>query len=57
MSDDYKRLVQMIDNCMKNGSAHVNVTTGEEEKVVDKNTTCVQGAACCVPTLHKGIDD
>lgn len=57
MCDDYKKLVEMIDGCVRRGSAHINVTAGEEESVTDKNITCEEGGACSAPTLHKGIDD
>ena len=57
MEQDYKRLVEMLDECVERGSAHINVTVGEQESVSDQSTGCVEGGACCAPTLHKGIDD
>lgn len=56
-NDDYKKLVDMIDACVKNGSAHINVQTGEESKVQNRATASCEGGACSAPTLHKGIDD
>ncbi len=57
MKDDYKRLAQMIDGCVRRGSAHISVTVGESESVTDKSVCCIEGGACSAPTLHKGIDD
>lgn len=57
MNEDYKKLAEMIDGCMRRGTGHVNVTVGEEDSITDKNTGCIEGGACSAPTLHKGIDD
>ncbi|MBS7298056.1 MAG: hypothetical protein KIG65_03135 [Eubacteriales bacterium] len=57
MDKDYKKLVDMIDNCIKNGSGHINVKTGEVSNVENCATGCCEGGACSVPTLHKDIDD
>ena len=57
MNEDYKKLAEMIDGCMRRGTGHVNVTVGEEDSITDKNTSCIEGGACSAPTLHKGIDD
>lgn len=57
MENDYEKLVAMIDGCVKKGSTHINVKTGEYSKVVDSAACCIEGGACSVPTLHKDIDD
>lgn len=57
MNEEYKKLAELLDGCVRRGSAHINVTVGDEASVTDKNTSCVEGGACSVPTLHKGIDD
>lgn len=54
---DYEKLVQMLDACAKNGSAHINVKTGECDEDSRKLTGACEGGACSAPTLHKGIDD
>lgn len=57
MKNDYEKLVDMIDGCIKKGSSHINVKTGENSDVKDCATGCCEGGACSVPTLHKDIDD
>ncbi|MDO4618063.1 MAG: hypothetical protein Q4B31_00905 [Clostridia bacterium] len=57
MAEDYKDLVNMLDELMKNGSAHINVKNGENTEVKNVGTFACEGGACSVPTLHKGIDD
>ena len=56
-NDDYKDLARMIDECMKKGSAHVTVKTGEKSAVQNRATGSCEGGACSAPTLHKGIED
>lgn len=57
MKEDYKKLVEMIDGCVKNGSGHINVKIGEEDSVTQCNSSCQERGACCVPTIHRGIDE
>ncbi len=56
MKPDYEKLVDMIDNCVKKGSSHINVKTGDSSSVKDCTAACCEGGACSVPTLHKDID-
>ncbi|MEE0944544.1 MAG: hypothetical protein UIM24_03735 [Clostridia bacterium] len=57
MEKDYEKLVDMIDNCIKKGSGHINVKTGEISNVENCASCSLEGGACSVPTLHKDIDD
>ncbi len=54
---DYEKLVQLLDKCAKDGSAHISVKAGDKTGVEKKHTGACEGGACCSPTLHKGIDD
>ncbi|MBQ8780893.1 MAG: hypothetical protein IJZ72_04410 [Oscillospiraceae bacterium] len=65
--DEDKRisdLVDMLDQLVSDGSAHINVDgsmfeSGEDAQVsTSVSIDCgTHNMACCVPTLHKGIDD
>ena len=54
---DYEKLVQLLDKCAKDGSAHISVKAPHKTEVEKKHTGACEGGACCSPTLHKGIDD
>lgn len=56
-NDEYKELADMIDECIKKGSSHINVSVGKESKVQNRASGSCEGGACSAPTLHKGIDD
>ena len=55
--NDYEKLVQLLDECAKKGSAHISVKSGEKTAVEKKHTGACEGVACSSPTLHKGFDD
>lgn len=55
--NDYEKLVQLLDECAKKGSAHISVKSGEKTAVEKKHTGACEGGACSSPTLHKGFDD
>ncbi len=54
---DVEELVRMIDECMGNGSGHINVKAGEISEVISVATASCEGGACSSPTIHKGFDD
>lgn len=53
-------LVDMLDKLMSQGSGHINVNaenTAEEMTVQTGRSLDCGNMACCVPTIHKGIDE
>ncbi|MBQ8826105.1 MAG: hypothetical protein IJ007_03310 [Oscillospiraceae bacterium] len=57
-------LVDMLDRLVSDGSGHINVdgsmfeNGGEAEVNTSVSIDCgTHSMACCVPTIHKGIDD
>lgn len=57
VNNDFEKLVDLLDNCVQRGSAHIKVKVGEEDRITETNAVCDENGACAVPTLHKGIDD
>lgn len=65
-NDKINELVDMLDKLVSDGSGHINVDaeamlggSGSEMTVsTGRSLDCGTGnMACCVPTLHKGIDE
>lgn len=53
-------LVDMLDELVKSGTGHINVTSGDGAISVStgKSTDCGNTQSpCMIPTLHKGIDE
>ena len=66
MSEDKRinDLVDMLDRLVADGSGHINVDGGmfdmggEAEVSTSVSIDCgTHKMACCVPTIHKGLDD
>ncbi len=57
-----QELVAMLDQLMSQGGGHVDVRVEDRDARMTVKTTrstdCAMGnLACCVPTLHQGLDD
>ena len=56
-------IVSMLDDMMRNGHGHVDVTVDNTQGELTKNgetansLACNSGMACSVPTLMEGMDD
>ena len=48
-------LVSLLDSAMEHGSGHLEVISKDKKLQVNNELTC-NSSACCVPTLHKGVE-
>jgi len=57
MDINEKKLVEIIDECVKNGSMHINVRSGAETVIEECKVSCKEGGACSSPTIYESIDE
>ena len=57
MNIDEKKLAGIIDECIKNGSMHISVKTGNETIIEECKVSCKEGGACSSPTIYESIDE
>lgn len=57
MNIDEKKLAELIDECVKNGSMHINVKAGTETIIEECKVSCKEGGACSSPTIYESIDE
>ena len=56
MCSDEKKLAELIDECVKSGSMHINVRTGNATEIENSRACCIEGGACSSPTINNSLD-